>query len=128
HHYSLSFEQRLGADAIVSVSYTGTQGHNLLRFTTPNLGPNAVSLIDNFDVSLDVNDPSAFQPLFFGVAVAPGTRAGGPNFTGGRPVPFFGGVRLFETKARSRYDAAQLELRGRMRERLRYQLSYTFGK
>ena len=128
HHYSLSFEQRLGADAIVSVSYVGTQGHNLLRFTTPNLGPNAVSLIDNFDVGLDVNDPAAFQPLFFGVAVAPGTRAGGLNFTGGRPVPFFGGVRRFETRARSRYDAAQLELRGRMRERLRYQLSYTFGK
>jgi hypothetical protein len=128
HHYSLSFEQRLGADTFVSVAYVGTQGHNLLRFTTPNLGSNAVSLVNSFDVDLNPTNADAFVPLFFGVATAPGTRVSGLSFTGGRPVPGVGGVQLFETTARSRYDAAQFELRGRFRDSLQYRLSYTISK
>jgi hypothetical protein len=128
HHYSLAVEQRVGANAIVSVAYVGTRGHNLLRFTTPNLGPNAVSLVNSFDVNLNPADADAFVPQFFGVAVAPGTRVSGLDFTGGRPFPSLGGLQLFETTARSRYDAAQFELRGHARDSLRYHLSYTLSK
>jgi hypothetical protein len=127
HHYSLSFEQRLGASASISVAYVGTQGRRLLRFTTPNLGSNSVMLIRGFTAS----DPFArdFVPQFFGVAVAPGTRiseTGG--VTGGRPVPGVGGVNVFETTGRSRYDAFQLHLRGRFPRSLQYQFNYTFSK
>jgi hypothetical protein len=128
HHYSLSFEQRIGADTLVSVAYVGTRGANLLRFTTPNLGPNAVSLLASLGVDLDPAHSRAFEPQFFGVAVAPGTRVNGLDFNGGRPRPSLGGLQLFETTARSRYDAAQFELRGRARDSLRYQLSYTLGR
>ena len=128
HHYSLAFEQRVGADAVVSVAYVGTRGHNLLRLTTPNLGPNAVSLVNAFDVDLNPADADAFVPQFFGVAVAPGTRVSGLDITGGRPFPSLGGLQLFETTARSRYDAAQFELRGRARDSLRYHLGYTLSK
>ena len=121
HHYSLTLEQRFGGGLIVSAAYVGTRGHNLLRFTTPNLGPNAVSLVNVFQTD-------GFAPQFFGVAVAPGTRVSGLSFTGGRPVPGVGGVSVYETTARSRYDAAQFEVRGRARDSLRYRLGYTFGR
>jgi hypothetical protein len=127
HHYAVSLEQRVGADAIASVSYVGTRGHNLLRFTTPNLGPNAVSLVNRFDVNLDPAAANAFVPQFFGIAVAPGTSVSGLDFAGGRPLPSLGGLQLFETTSRSRYDSVQFEVRGRARDALRYHLSYTYG-
>jgi hypothetical protein len=71
---------------------------------------------------------AAFVPQFFGVAVAPGTRVSGLDITGGRPFPSLGGLQLFETTARSRYDALQFELRGRARDSLRYHLGYTLSE
>ncbi|HYH87036.1 MAG TPA: hypothetical protein VEX60_16395, partial [Pyrinomonadaceae bacterium] len=136
HHYSLSFEQRFGRDTFFSVAYVGTQGSNLPRFSTPNLGTNAVSLIRNLDIELQ--GPGRFQPQFFGIAIAPGTRIsrgdpavpGGPGqeFIGGRPVPGVGGIQFFETTGSSRYDAMQLELRGRLRGQLQYRVGYTLSK
>src|SRR5207248_4509142 len=89
----------------------------------------------SFDFELQ--GPGRFEPEFFGIAVQPGTRIssrqGGPAgqvqaFVGGRPVPGVGGIQFFETTASSRYDALQLELRGRVRERLQYRLAYTLSK
>ncbi len=50
------------------------------------------------------------------------------SFVGGRPVRNVGGVEFFENTAASRYDALQLELRGRLRSRLLYRAGYTFSK
>jgi hypothetical protein len=47
---------------------------------------------------------------------------------GGRPFTGVGSVNIFETTARSRYDSLQLQLRGRFRTSLQYQLAYTFSK
>jgi len=136
HHYSLTFEQRFGRDTFLSVAYVGTQASHLPRFTTPNLGTNAVTLLRSFDFELD--GEGRFVPEFFGIAIQPGTRLGargddgapgqGQAFTGGRPVPGVGGIQFFETTASSRYDAFQLELRGRVRARLLYRLGYTLSK
>ncbi|HEX7313868.1 MAG TPA: TonB-dependent receptor [Pyrinomonadaceae bacterium] len=131
HHYALSFEQRIGRDTFLSVAYVGTQARNLPRFATPNLGTNAVSLLRSFDINTE--GPLRFQPRFFGVAVQPGTtiaRTDGQaqSFVGGRPVRNVGGVEFFENTATSRYDALQLELRGRLRSRLLYRAGYTFSK
>ena len=126
-HYSFTFEQQLNPDTVVSAAYVGTQGRNLLRFTTPNLGTNAILLPLVFDVSL--RGANQFQPNFFGVAVAPGTRISpGGDFVGGRPEPTVGGVQIFETSGTSRYDSLQLQVQGRFRRSLRYQANYTFGK
>ncbi|MBA3240003.1 MAG: hypothetical protein H0T60_02100, partial [Acidobacteria bacterium] len=137
HHYSVSFEQRFGQDTVFSAAYVGTQARDLVRFSTPNLGTNAVSLLRS--LGNELRGEFRFQPTFFGIAVAPGTRltplrgdnpvggqAGG--FSGGRPVPGIGGVQFFETSASSRYDALQLELRGRLRSRLQYRAGYTLSK
>ena len=137
HHYTFSFEQRFGRDTFFSIAYVGTQAANLPRFSTPNLGTNAVSLINRFDI--DLQGPGRFQPQFFGIAIAPGTRltplrgdnpAGGQadGFVGGRPVPGVGGIQFFETTGSSRYDAIQLDLRGRFKSRLLYRIGYTLSK
>ncbi|HKZ81013.1 MAG TPA: TonB-dependent receptor [Pyrinomonadaceae bacterium] len=124
-HYAFTFEQQVSPDLAFSVGYVGTSGRNLLRFTTPNLGSNAILLPVHFEVPLDLS----FQPRFFGVAVQPGTRiTSDGDFIGGRPVPSVGGVNIFETSANSRYDALQLELRGRLRRHMSYYASYAFSK
>ncbi len=41
-HWSLTVEQQLGRDFLVNAAYVGTRGVHLLRFSTPNLGPNAI--------------------------------------------------------------------------------------
>ncbi|HWS87866.1 MAG TPA: TonB-dependent receptor [Pyrinomonadaceae bacterium] len=127
HQYALSFEGRLGAGALVSAAYVGTRGRRLLRFATPNLGSNAVVLVNRFEA--EVVGPRPFEPQFYGIAVAPGTRlTAGGQFAGGRPVPGVGGVSMFETAARSRYDAFQLQLRGRALDSLQYLFNYTFSE
>jgi hypothetical protein len=132
HQYSFTFEQRFGRDTFLSVAYVGTQASHLPRFTTPNLGTNAVTLLRSFDFERD--GEGRFQPEFFGIALQPGTRissgsaAQGQSFVGGRPVPGVGGIQFFETTASSRYDAMQVELRGRVSGRLQYRLGYTLSK
>jgi hypothetical protein len=125
HHYALTVEQQLGARMFVSVAYAGTQGRQLLRFITPNLGPNAIIV----PLSLAVTGGLSPDPGFFGVALPPGTRfSTATGFTGGRPVPGVGVINLFETSATSRYDSLQLQARGRFYNSLAFQLSYTFSK
>ena len=49
HHYSLTFEQQLGVNLVVSAAYVGTLGRHLLRFTTPNLGPASTLVPSSFN-------------------------------------------------------------------------------
>ncbi|HEX8180967.1 MAG TPA: hypothetical protein VF525_15580, partial [Pyrinomonadaceae bacterium] len=122
-HYTLSVEQQLNRNTYVSLAYVGTQGRRLLRFTTPNLGLNAVLIPLLFDVTQgdDPNDPFDVpgQPIIFGLALAP---------EGGRPVPSAGFISRFETTANSNFNSLQLQVRGRWRRALQYQAAYTLGK
>ena len=116
HHYSITFEQQLTRNLTLSAAYVGTQGRNLLRFTTPNLGPN------NVVVPFDVFVSPARQPAFLGFNFPP---------EAGRPTAGVGAINRFETTATSRYDALQLQLRGRLKSFLattQFQVSYTFSK
>jgi hypothetical protein len=122
HQYSFSIEQQLGSNLVASAAYVGTLGRNLLRFTTPNLGSNEFLL----PVAVDTD---AVVPVVLGFALAPGTRVTPDGFiVGGRPLSGVGSVNIFETTARSRYDSLQLQLRGRFRTSLQYQVAYTFSK
>src|SRR5436305_5767536 len=131
HHFSVSFEQRFGRDTSLSVAYVGTRARNLPRFSTPNLGTNAVTLIRSFNAPSQAT--GNFAGTFFGIALPPGTSVGNNDgqvttFSGGRPVSGVAGVEFFETTATSRYDAFEVELRGRLRERLQYRAGYTLSK
>lgn len=132
HHYSFSFEHQITSDLAFSAAYVGTKGRNLLRFTTPNLGSNAVLLPFRFNVAFEGEASQLFVPNFFGIAIPPGSRIAPTGstqlFTGGRPEPTVGGVSVFDSSARSRYDSLQLQFRGRLRRALQFQLAYTLSK
>lgn len=122
-HYSLTFEQQLSRDFVVSFGYVGTSGRNLLRFTTPNLGPNYLTLTDLF-----IPLGSSFGGgIFSGITLDPGSLTAAGTLTLGRPVNTIGPISQFETTATSRYDALQVQARGRFMRRMQYQVAYTFS-
>ena len=122
-HYSFSFEQQLRRNLVVSAAYVGTRGQSLLRFTTPNLGRNALLTPLSFSTLLSA------EPMFFGLALPPGTSITTQgNIAGGRPVSSVGAVTQFETTGTSLYHALQLQARGRFTRGLQYDLAYTFSK
>jgi hypothetical protein len=113
-HYSLTFEQQLSSDVVASVSYVGTQGRHLLRFTTPNLGPGVSLALTRFEAVLR----DGLQiPRTFGIVNNPA-----------RPVVGVGTITRYETTASSRYNSLQLQLRGRFRPAMQYQVAYTLSK
>lgn len=113
HHYTFSFEQQLRRNLTIAAAYTGTAGRNLLRFTSPNLGPGLSLGMTSFGV-----DQREFAiPVIFGQVKSPE-----------RPIDGIGAVNQFETSARSKYDSLQLQLRGRSAKSLQYQLAYTLSK
>jgi Carboxypeptidase regulatory-like domain len=114
HQYSATFEQALTNNLIVSAAYVGTMGRKLLRATTPNLGPNVI-LIPQSVVA------ESSQPVITGIVRAPGNQ---PR----RPFPTAGSVNIFTDSAESRYDALQVQLRGRFVRRLQFQGNYVFSK
>ncbi|HXD33138.1 MAG TPA: TonB-dependent receptor [Pyrinomonadaceae bacterium] len=126
HQYSVAVEQQLGRSMVVSAAYIGTKGQHLLRFATPNLGPNYLI------VPLAFTSQGSFfgGPTFSGITLDPGSLTSSATLTGGRPVNTIGPISQFETTARSRYDALQVQLRGRMKflGTTQYQVSYTFSK
>ncbi|HLL70383.1 MAG TPA: carboxypeptidase-like regulatory domain-containing protein [Pyrinomonadaceae bacterium] len=129
HHFNVTVDQQLGTNLTLGVSYVGTRGSKLLRFNTPNLGPNAYVV----PIAFTFLQPSGgttvpFAPDFFGLTLSPGVRLSPTaDITGGRPVPTAGTIYRFETTAESRYHALQLQARGRFRRGLQFQASYTFA-
>ena len=131
HHYTFTVDQQLGPNMVFSASYVGTQGRKLLRFNTPNLGPNSyiVPLSFSFLPPDEIAQLGQLVPRFFGLSLPPGVRLTSQgDITGGRPVPTAGAIYRFETTASSRYDSLQLQVRGRFRRSLQYQAAYTFAK
>jgi hypothetical protein len=130
HHFSFTVDQQLGTNLTLGVSYVGTRGSKLLRFNTPNLGPNAYVV----PIAFTFLQPSGgtivpFSPDFFGLTLSPGARLNSSgDITGGRPVPGAGTIYRFETTAESRYHALQMQARGRFRRGLQFQASYTFAR
>jgi hypothetical protein len=131
HQYTVSLEQQIKGDTYFSLSYVGTTGRKLLRFTTPNLGPNVILLPR-------VNNPvinNGNEPNIIGRVIAPGNRPCPatppfPTFNNitCRPFPTAGAVNIFETTGRSRYNALQAQVRGRYAQRMQYQFSYTLSE
>ena len=120
--YGVTFEQQLTRDTVVSVGYVGTRGHDLLRASTPNLGPNNILIV--FDAG--AASYGTLQPILLGFANAPGTFTTRGSFD--RPHPNIGPVYIYDSGGRSRYDAIQVQVRGRFRTGLQFQGNYTFGK
>jgi hypothetical protein len=119
HQYSVSVEQQISNNLVFSAAYVGTLGRNLLRLTTPNLGPNVILV----PTSAVAGGNSGAEPVISGTVLAPG---GGAR----RPFPTAGSVNIFRSNGRSRYDALQVQARGRfgfMKTSSQFQASYTFS-
>jgi len=116
--YSASIDQQLGSNMVVSVGYVGTLGHNLLRASTPNLGPNNVVLaFDACGIAC-----GNVVPVLSGFTVAPGST-GNLN----RPTPNAGPVFIYQSLGRSHYDSLQVQVRGRFVRHLQYQANYVWS-
>lgn len=126
-HYTFAFEQQLSRDLTFSLAYVGTNGRNLLRLTTPNLGPaNNVAPTRFQALPGEGNIPG--EPVFFGRVCVPSTniqRAQNP--CPGRPQPDIGAVNIYKTTGSSRYDSLQVEMRGRFAGALQLNASYVFS-
>lgn len=122
YHYAFTFEQQLRTNLVVSVGYVGTLGRQLLRLTTPNLGPNAFLIPTSINVFNN-------EPNVSGLTLGPGQRFG-PNFAvlGGRPIDTAGAVNIYESSANSRYDSLQVAVLGRFPRGAQYQIAYTFSR
>jgi hypothetical protein len=119
--YSVTFEQQLTLNTLLSVGYVGTRGHNLLRASTPNLGPN--NLVLPFEAGgLAYGE---VVPIVFAFTVAPGALSTN-NLN--RPIPNAGPVYIYESGGSSQYDALQVQLRGRFQRGFQYQANYTFSR
>ena len=123
-HYTFAFEQQLSRELTVSFAYVGTNGRNLLRFTTPNLGP-ATNIIPTRFAAVGI------EPRVFGRVCVPSAGKvgveGQQRLCSGRPVADIGAVNIFETTGKSRFDSLQAELRGRFLRSLQLQASYVFS-
>ncbi|MDQ2921516.1 MAG: hypothetical protein M3R52_07900, partial [Acidobacteriota bacterium] len=119
HQYSATIEQEISKSLVLSAAYVGTLGRNLLRITTPNLGPNVI-LVPQSAVA---GGNTGSEPVILGTVLAPGNQ---PR----RPFPTAGSVNIFTSNARSRYDALQVQLRGRYNflGATQFQVIYTYGK
>ena len=123
HHYSLTLEQQLSRNFSASVAYVGTQGRNLLRLTTPNLGPNLNMITSEFLAELVDN-----LPTISGVILPPGSRiSSNLGISGGRPVSNAGTIYLYQTSSASRYDSLQAQLRGSLGNQFNFQVSYVWS-
>jgi hypothetical protein len=117
HQYYLGTEIELSDNVVASLAYVGTSGRNLLRFTTPNLGPNYLPVItDIFAVG--------FQPVVRGVTFSPASNPA----TLDRPVANIGPIEQFESTGRSQYHSMQLGIRGTAGRNFQFGANYVLGR
>ena len=122
-HWGLTVEHQFGSDLLASAAYVGTRGAHLLRFATPNLGPNAIPLVD--DVLAEelpgLPPPNKF-PYLFGVSISPSVAAADL-----RPFPLLGSFTSIESDANSIYHSLQLELIKRFSKGIQFTTAYTWS-
>jgi hypothetical protein len=110
-HWAFTVEQQWRNDYLLSMAYVGTRGSQLMRFSTPNLGPNAIPVIREVIVTRNI-------PGFGGEIVAPGF---------GRPAPSLGSYTLIVSDANSTYHGLQAQLNRRFARGLQFTAAYTWS-
>ncbi|MEK6405494.1 MAG: carboxypeptidase-like regulatory domain-containing protein [Acidobacteriota bacterium] len=120
--WGLTLEHQFGKDFLVSAAYVGTRGAHLLRFATPNLGPNAIPLV-NQALAQSVRElPNVLFPVLFGQSIPPNI-----NLQDLRPFPLLGSFNSIESDANSTYHSLQLQLIKRFARRVQFTTAYTWS-
>jgi hypothetical protein len=114
-HWSLALERELLPNLLVSMAYVGTKGTNLLRLGTPNLGPNAIPVIDGRILQGD-------QIVARGFAASPSQKL---SFQ--RQFPLLGSFTSIESDANSIYHSLQTEASLRLTRGVQFTSAYTWS-
>ncbi len=124
-HWGLTIEREISRDFLLSTAYVGTKGTNLLRFATPNLGPNSIAYVSNITAEQPLdNRPDLLFPSFFGITVPP---SGLSTSTGLRPFPLSGSFASIESDANSNYHSLQVQMNKRFSHGLQFTTAYTWS-
>lgn len=106
-HWNVSIEHQFGRDFVATASYVGSTGTKLIRFRTPNGGPNSFAII-----TPDTTLPTGFRANAF----APSRRD-----------PNLGPFTVIESSAASIYHSLQLSITKRLSSGLQFGSSYTYS-
>lgn len=124
-HWGLTIERQFGKDFLASVAYVGTRGVHLLRFATPNLGPNALPFVTDLQFEAPVQSFENLRfPQLFGISIAPTANAAQ---VGLRPFPLLGSITTIESDANSTYHSLQLQLNKRFSKGFQFTTAYTWS-
>lgn len=121
-HWGLTLEHQFGKDLLASAAYVGTRGTHLLRFATPNLGPNAILLVDEVQTQRLSENSRLIFPVLFGLSIPP--NIDGENL---RPFPVLGSFNSIESDANSIYHSLQLQLIKRFSRGVQFTTAYTWS-
>jgi hypothetical protein len=121
-HWTLNVEQAMRKDFLISIAYVGTRGAHLLRVATPNLGPNAIPVIN--EIVGDVDQPK-FRGFILPVNTAFTSRAGGGSSL--RPFPLLGGFTSIESDSDSIYHSFQFQANKRFSRGFQFTTAYTWS-
>jgi hypothetical protein len=104
YQYSLGVQQAIGRSTVLSASYVGSQARHLNDYRAINL------------------------PAITDLPGLVATNGAGLNTDPTLAYPGFGGIRMAEDEANSRYNALQLELRSNLARKLELQVGYTYSR
>jgi hypothetical protein len=113
-HWTLTLEQQFGHNYLFSAAYVGTKGTHLLRFATPNYGPNVLPVVNGAILQGGV------ETVFTGFSAAPGA-----NFS--RTFPFLGSFTSIESNTNSSYHSFQAQLDKRLSQGIQFTTAYTWS-
>ena len=111
-HFVVSAETQFGQHWLLTLSYVGTKGHNLSRFTSPNGGL----------ISTPILLSSPRLPLT--ILDLPPTVG---STLGGRAVPGLGAFDILENSATSNYHSLQLSAEKRLSRGFQFRSSWTWS-
>jgi Carboxypeptidase regulatory-like domain len=123
-HWHLTLERELFGDTAVSLAYVGTKGTRLTRLTTPNLGPNALPLLQ---VATRINLPGVAQIPTVLAECSRFEASGKCDIQPNRPQPALGAYQIFANSASSTYHALQFEARKRLARGFAFTAAYTWS-
>ena len=122
-HWGLTVEHQFANDYLASAAYVGTRGAHLLRFATPNLGPNAIPLVNELQTQEIPGLKNLLFPVLFGISIPPTVRSGEDL----RPFPLLGSFTSIESDADSIYHSLQLQLIKRFARGVQFTTAYTWS-
>jgi hypothetical protein len=122
-HWGLTIERQFFRNYVLSAGYAGTRGSHLLRFATPNLGPNSIPVVDRIAAETPFPDsPELKFPAFFGTTLPPHVF---PSRR--RPFPLLGSFTSIESDSNSNYHALQVQLNKRYSHGIQFTTAYTWS-